>query len=111
MYNYSNFCRQRFYERIVDVTGPTFSPECAVANTPHYFLYTGAKLCLTQRRDTETGRLRDKKGLKYYSDITHGAEPFLRSRQLCSYSRTSQQFYGTRRFITVFTRVLHWSLS
>jgi hypothetical protein len=23
---------------------------------------------------------------------THGAEPFLRSRQLCSYSRTSQHF-------------------
>jgi hypothetical protein len=24
--------------------------------------------------------------------ITHGAEPFLRSRQLCSHSRTSQYF-------------------
>jgi hypothetical protein len=24
--------------------------------------------------------------------LTHGAEPFLRSRQLCSYSRTSQNF-------------------
>jgi hypothetical protein len=24
--------------------------------------------------------------------LTHGAEPFLRSRQLCSYSRTSQHF-------------------
>jgi hypothetical protein len=24
--------------------------------------------------------------------LTHGAEPFLRSRQLCSYSRTSQRF-------------------
>jgi hypothetical protein len=32
--------------------------------------------------------------------LTHGAEPFLRSRQLCSYSRTSQHFYGTQRFIT-----------
>jgi hypothetical protein len=33
--------------------------------------------------------------------ITHGAEPFLRSRYLGSYSRTSQQ---------VFTTALHWSL-
>jgi hypothetical protein len=29
--------------------------------------------------------------LKCHS-LTHGAEPFLRSRQLCSYSRTSQHF-------------------
>jgi hypothetical protein len=28
---------------------------------------------------------------KLYS-LTHGAEPFLRNRQLCSYSRTSQHF-------------------
>jgi hypothetical protein len=27
-----------------------------------------------------------------YPILTHGAEPFLRSRQLCSHSRTSQQF-------------------
>jgi hypothetical protein len=27
--------------------------------------------------------------------LTHGAEPFLRSRQLCSYSRTSQCFMET----------------
>jgi hypothetical protein len=27
--------------------------------------------------------------------LTHGAEPFLRSRQLCSYSRTSQHFMET----------------
>jgi hypothetical protein len=26
------------------------------------------------------------------SSLTHGVEPFLRSRQLCSYSRTSQHF-------------------
>jgi hypothetical protein len=36
--------------------------------------------------------------------ITHGDEPFLRSSQFPA-------FYGTRRFITVFTRALHWSLS
>jgi hypothetical protein len=42
--------------------------------------------------------------------ITHGAETFLRSCQLCSYSRTSQHFMEPRRFITVFTRALHWSL-
>jgi hypothetical protein len=41
--------------------------------------------------------------------ITHGAEPFLRSHQLYSDSRTSA-VYGTRRFITMFTRALHWSL-
>jgi hypothetical protein len=27
-----------------------------------------------------------------WCSLTHGAEPFLRSRQLCSYSRTSQHF-------------------
>jgi hypothetical protein len=27
-----------------------------------------------------------------YVTLTHGAEPFLRSRQLCIYSRTSQHF-------------------
>jgi hypothetical protein len=27
-----------------------------------------------------------------YTSLTHGAEPFLRSRQLCSYSKTSQCF-------------------
>jgi hypothetical protein len=29
---------------------------------------------------------------KMNSSLTHGAEPFLRSCQLCSYSRTSQHF-------------------
>jgi hypothetical protein len=29
-----------------------------------------------------------------HHSLTHGAEPFLRSRQLCSYSRTSQHFMG-----------------
>jgi hypothetical protein len=29
--------------------------------------------------------------------LTHGAEPFLRSRQLCSYSRTSQHFMEPER--------------
>jgi hypothetical protein len=38
--------------------------------------------------------------------LTYGAVPFLRSRQLCFLT-----FYGTRRFITVFTRALNWSLS
>jgi hypothetical protein len=28
----------------------------------------------------------------YYHSLTHGAEPFVRSRQLCSYSRNSQHF-------------------
>jgi hypothetical protein len=39
--------------------------------------------------------------------VTHGAEPFLRSRQLCSHSRTTQHIYETRRFITVFTRAFY----
>jgi hypothetical protein len=44
--------------------------------------------------------------------LTHGAEPFFRNCQLCNHSRTSQRsMYGTRRFITAFTRALHWSLS
>jgi hypothetical protein len=40
----------------------------------------------------------------------YGAKTFLRSCQLCSHSGNSHQFSGTRRFITVFTRALHWSL-
>jgi hypothetical protein len=40
--------------------------------------------------------------------LTHGTEPFLRSRQLCSYWRTS--LHGTWKFITMFTRALHWSI-
>jgi hypothetical protein len=42
------------------------------------------------------------------NSLTHGAEPFLRSLQFCS---DFPAFYGIRRFITVFTRALHWSLS
>jgi hypothetical protein len=42
--------------------------------------------------------------------LTHGAEPFLRSLQLYAIQELPE-FYGTRRFNTVFTRVLHWSLS
>jgi hypothetical protein len=42
--------------------------------------------------------------------IKHGAEPFLRNCQFCSYSRMLA-FYGTQRFITAFTRALYWSLS
>jgi hypothetical protein len=43
--------------------------------------------------------------------LTHGAEPFLRSCQLYSHSKNFPAFYGTQRFITVFTRALHCSLS
>jgi hypothetical protein len=38
------------------------------------------------------------------------AEPFMRSRQLLSYSRISQHVMEPPRFITVFTKALHWSL-
>jgi hypothetical protein len=41
--------------------------------------------------------------------LTHEAERFLKSHQFCSYSRTSQYFIASRRFITVLTRALHWS--
>jgi hypothetical protein len=44
-------------------------------------------------------------------DYLHGTEPFLRSRQLCSYSIDFQHVKEARRFITVFTRALRWSLS
>jgi hypothetical protein len=40
----------------------------------------------------------------------NGADSFLISRQLCSYS-IFLTFYGTRRFIVVFTTALQWSLS
>jgi hypothetical protein len=40
----------------------------------------------------------------------NGAELFLRSRQLHNYSKIFQS-YGKQRFITVFTRALHRSLS
>jgi hypothetical protein len=39
------------------------------------------------------------------------AQPFLKRRQLCSNSWISPTFYGTRRFIAVFARVLYWPLS
>jgi hypothetical protein len=42
--------------------------------------------------------------------LTHAVEPFLRSRQLCSYSITSQHFMEPEASL-VFTRTLHWSLS
>jgi hypothetical protein len=43
--------------------------------------------------------------------LAYEDQPFLRSCQLCSYSRTYQDFFRTRRFIAVFTSALHWSLS
>jgi hypothetical protein len=46
-----------------------------------------------------------------YYLLTHGAEHFWRSSQFCSYSRIFPAFYGTRRFITVFTKALNCSLS
>jgi hypothetical protein len=41
----------------------------------------------------------------------NGADSFLRSRQLCAYSRISPTFYGTRRFIILFTTAFHLSLT
>jgi hypothetical protein len=41
----------------------------------------------------------------------HIAEPLLRSHQMCSYSGNFKHFMELKRFITVFTGVLHWPLS
>jgi hypothetical protein len=41
--------------------------------------------------------------------LTYGAEPFLRRCQLCSHKKFPT-FYGTRRFITMFTIALPWLL-
>jgi hypothetical protein len=40
----------------------------------------------------------------------HGYEPLSRGHQFCSYKKFST-FYGTRKFITVFTRAFPWSIS
>jgi len=50
------------------------------------------------------------RNLTYICNWLHGAESFLRSWQSLSWSRFLT-FYGARRFITVFTRARHWSLS
>jgi hypothetical protein len=42
--------------------------------------------------------------------LTHGAEPFL-EEPIVQPLKNFPAFYGTRRFKTVFTRALHWSLS
>jgi hypothetical protein len=43
--------------------------------------------------------------------FTYGAEPFLRSCQFYSLSRTPQHFMEPEGSNTVFTRAIHWSLS
>jgi hypothetical protein len=43
--------------------------------------------------------------------LTYGAEPFLRSCQLCSPSITPQHFMEPEGFNTVLTRALQWYLS
>jgi hypothetical protein len=61
--------------------------------------YTGRSIRVIPRRRWKIFRpiqtirylIFKKKSLRS-DQITHGAEPFLRSRQLCSYSRTSQHF-------------------
>ena len=45
------------------------------------------------------------------TSLLHGAESFLRSKLVCSLSRNSPHFYGTRSFITALTSVRHLSLS
>jgi hypothetical protein len=43
--------------------------------------------------------------------LLHGAWPYLRSHQSLSHLMKLPTFYGTRRFITMFTKTIHWSLS
>jgi hypothetical protein len=43
--------------------------------------------------------------------FSHVAEPFLRSRQIVQLLKNFTAFYGTRKFIAVLIRALHWSLS
>jgi hypothetical protein len=40
----------------------------------------------------QSGLSKSSVGIEFYHSLTHGAEPFLRSCQLCSYSRNSEQF-------------------
>jgi hypothetical protein len=48
---------------------------------------------------------------KYETNSLHGVESFLRSRPSARNSRFfPPKFYGTRKFITVFTRAVHLSL-
>jgi hypothetical protein len=42
--------------------------------------------------------------------LTYGAEPFLRSRQLCSYSRTFQNFTVVSKYLNCVTFSKHRSL-
>jgi hypothetical protein len=67
-----------------------------------------AFLCDTQRRDAYNVYWA---ACEFTYLLTYGAEPSLRSCQLCSHSGNSQHFQGTRRFIIVFTSTIHWSLS
>jgi hypothetical protein len=56
-------------------------------------------------------------GNKEYMSVTqlpslpHGAEPYFAKPPTVQLLKNFPEFYGTRRFITVFTRALHWSLS
>jgi hypothetical protein len=79
---------------------------CIVACSHSCYLAMG--LHVTMSKDNTT--YRNRTYLLTYL-LTNGAEPFLRSCQLCSHSRSSQHFMEPQRFITVFTRARHWSLS
>jgi hypothetical protein len=48
---------------------------------------------------------------RYLWPLTNGAEYHSRDHKLCSLSVDSQHFYGTRRFITEFTRAFHLYLT
>jgi hypothetical protein len=61
-------------------------------NIPQYSSPTGSVFC-----EVRTKHL----NVTWIHSLTHGGELFLKSCQLCR----------TRRLISVFTRVLHWSLS
>jgi hypothetical protein len=60
------------------------------------------------------GRTGDGGNMMYFKNthsLTHGAEPFFEKLPIVQLLKNFPAFYGTRRFITVFIRALHWSLS
>jgi hypothetical protein len=83
-----------------------YSAECqkTFRSTSHSLLAACFMLvyCLDPEESSGAPPKRQLTSSNHHS-LTHGAQPFLRNCQLCSYS-------GTRKFITVFTRALQWSL-
>jgi hypothetical protein len=54
--------------------------------------HTHTKKTTLEANRTMLGRYMRKRTRPLYSSLTHGAEPFLKSRQLCSFSRNYRHF-------------------